>query len=488
MTATVFSIEKKSTSEKFLNLFLLSYLLIWGCLSAILLKSVYPDSAENLALGHVFSWSYSKHPPLGMFIINLMRKLTHNNEWAVYLTSTFCLVMSLYLLFKIAKQYMPEREAVIATLLSSLSYYFLVNFVMQYNQNTIMLPFWLGSIYYFLRVLSENKMRDWLILAGIGFLSVMAKYESLMILGLELIYLLFHFNRRYLKGLVISSLLFFILLLPHLLWLSSENFKTLSYATSYVGHISYYKKGLRIIETLLVQPANLLLCLIFALIALRKKEMVKEGPRTYFLTSPLGYFAFAPWLSLVLLSCFVDVRAEWGYSVLTLWVIAFFQIFRIRVIYFNKLVYSIIAIHLIIFVAYNALYFFDKDIHRQNWPSYALADKAQKFWQANHQTPTKLAFVGGEEIPAYYLTAYHPDLPILLRGNALATSGWIDPKQFKQAQVLLVDKGCYTDKAKYQQKGFVISAQSCIVVPAANKYKPSELQYTLSIARPKDFS
>ena len=46
-------------------------------------------------------------------------------------------------------------------MLSSLSYFYMANFALQYNQNTIMLPFWVMSAFYFWLAIKEPNLKNW---------------------------------------------------------------------------------------------------------------------------------------------------------------------------------------------------------------------------------------------------------------------------------------------------------------------------------------
>ena len=169
------------TSKKILFLFLLFYLFIWAGLPSLLLHSILPDSAENIALSHAYSWSYSKHPPLGMFIIGVASLLFKNIEVTTYFTSAICLVVSMCYIYKTSRMYLETSEAVASTILSSLSYYFVLNFALQYNQNVIMLPFWVATVYFFIKALDHNSLLYWCILSVVCALGVLASTKYLLL-------------------------------------------------------------------------------------------------------------------------------------------------------------------------------------------------------------------------------------------------------------------------------------------------------------------
>lgn len=471
---------KHAEPKNLFYLFLLAYFLIWGIIPALILTSVHLDSAENLALSHVLSWSYSKHPPLGMVILSAVNGIICNNEWSVYLLGALCMSVGLLFLYRIALMYMAEEEAIAASIISSMSYYFLANYVMQYNQNTILLPFWLAGIYYFLKVMQQNQLIDWLLLAVMASLSVLAKYESLLILGLSLIYLLFNFNKMYLKGFFSASILFFILLLPHFIWLQVEHFKTINYAFSFLENSSLNKSLIRGLNAIIVQPANFILCFLFSYFAIKYKLLRFGRKSPYENVYPsISYFAFAPWFVFIVLAFFIKVQSHWGLCILSLWIVAIFYYYNMKVLNIKSLIYIAIVIQLFIFIVYGFAQYFDSRIHSKNHPSYQLAYQAKQFWtQHNHYT-RQPCYVGGDVTPALYLTAYYPGAPVLLKNNDLAYSTWIKKEKFSGAPVLLIDKGCQPKVSSYQEKGFKILDYKCINVDAANKYRPIKLQFML---------
>ena len=75
-------------------IFILFYVLLWGIVPSLFFKSVYPDTAENLTLAHTLLWSYSKHPPLGMWVIFVFKTVFASNEVAGYLAGASCLLLS----------------------------------------------------------------------------------------------------------------------------------------------------------------------------------------------------------------------------------------------------------------------------------------------------------------------------------------------------------------------------------------------------------
>ena len=151
--------------NKLFFIYIIGFALIYSLLPSLWYQSILPDSAQNLAWGHTWAWSYNRHPPLGTWLISIISLFSGNNEIATYSASVICLSISLIFIYLLSKRYLSPETAIAASVLSSFSLYYLINFVLQFNQNTIMLPFWVMICYFFDTCLRTNQLRHWLILS-----------------------------------------------------------------------------------------------------------------------------------------------------------------------------------------------------------------------------------------------------------------------------------------------------------------------------------
>ena len=72
----------KKNNTLYFCMFLIAYFMIWGLLPLFCFHSLIPATPQNLAWGHVLSWGYDQHPPLGAWVITLFSVILQNNEWA----------------------------------------------------------------------------------------------------------------------------------------------------------------------------------------------------------------------------------------------------------------------------------------------------------------------------------------------------------------------------------------------------------------------
>jgi hypothetical protein len=457
--------------------FLIMYFILWAIVPSFLLHSMYPDSAENLTLGHVLSWSYSKHPPLGMLLLRLFSSVIPNIQFAVYFASGLCLILSLIFLYKISRLYLEKKDAIAATVLSTLSIYFMLNFSMEYNQNTIMLPFWAASIYYTLKVQANNRWCDWLCLSVICFLGVMAKYETLLIIGLECAFLGVYFDKKYLKKFFTSLILFLLLLSPHVYWVlhHPDNPVTYFFGRSAGGN---HLKGF--FGSLVAQPLDYFLVFLTLMVLIKCKCAERLLKRSRFkLTHPLVFFALTPWFIFCLMALFTGVSAEWGYPLLLLICPAFFYCYDIKAHSLKVLMLTVLALQLTLFSVYMGYVFNSHKTTEINYPGSQLALATEKFWVSQHRPLNQLQYVGGQQFAVYYLASYLPTKPLMLKDTSFTASPWINKKKFFLNGAVFVNKGCDTSKNFYQKRGFQVAASKCVYINQANKWHPVKLPYTL---------
>ena len=478
----------------FIYFFLLGYFIIWGLIPSLFLHSIFPDTAQNLAWGHTWSWGYDSHPALGAWVITTINMLFHNNEFSAYFAGAGCLTVALWFTYKIARFYLSFENAVAATLLSSLSYYYLVNFVMQYNQNTIMQPFWLATIYFFIKALKQNKTIDWILLSIVAALSMMAKYESAIILFLECIYLFSNFYKKYFLNLIMAVVLFFVLLFPNIYWVFSTHFLPIKYALSR-GGLDAANDSIIVTHLLhpltyfIIQPLNLFLSIVVLYCSIYKKWLSHFGIKSKLLFwHPLIYFSITPLIFVCVISFLsgAAIQAEWGFPLLSLFLVGIFYYWQITVSKLKMIFIVCLVIHAIILSGFMIGNYLNAKPNRLSNPSYTLANTAESYWEKIGLPKNSCFFIGGDAyFTGVYLTAYLPSKPAILVNSSLYDSPWINRAKFLKSHGMLIVGGCdKTARDDFKQK-FSIASFNCISVPTTNKIHPIELTYTLYIVSPR---
>ena len=235
------------------NFFLLFHITIWTIVPSITNQNLPLDTIEALAWGSNLDWGFNKHPPASAFFSEVFFQIFGPVDWAYYLMSQIFTVIAFFYVFKFAQEIFNNvRLSIISVLL--LESIFFYNFTTpEFNVNVCQLPFWSLVVYYSWKIYSSKEIKfiDCFLVglfAAIGFLS---KY--LFIYLLISIFLLFVFSFYWKKHkkfdfkYFLIFEVFFILLVPHFVWLYNNDFITILYglkrtgleSTGLINHFDY---------------------------------------------------------------------------------------------------------------------------------------------------------------------------------------------------------------------------------------------------------
>ncbi len=485
-----FKEQSASHPARLLGWFILGYALIYTVLPYLFYQSVLPDSAQNIIWGHSWRWSYSRHPPIGTWLLGIIHRLLGNNELAAFSSSALCLSVSLIFIYKLSERYLGAKDALVATVFSTFSLYFLTNYALQFNQNTIMLPFWVMVGYFLDSCLRHDRWSDWLLLAIVSTAAMLAKYESLLIIGLAFLYLLFHFKKTYLPKLMVAFILSLILFLPHAISVAQNGYLTLKLIDSRmeVGqwHGFFYTHFFYPPKAFLEQMGHILPALVMLFLFFKTNKQPSEDARSSGQFNYLVYLGVAPLILVVLLALVlgIKIQAEWGFPIFAFTIPALMSYYRMSFTRTALLRLIIIALifHLASLTTYKLIQYYISKKTRTSYPSYTLATQGLKYWQRFSDQPIK--YIGGDEQTYYYLGAYMSNKPLLLEHNSLEESPWVTEAELKKHGLLLVFEGCERLRSEKLQEKFSAAAYACFEFPMSNKYKRLYTKLTLMVVPP----
>lgn len=485
------TITPRINSNQLVALFIMGFVLIYSIVPCLWFQTVLPDSAQNLTWGHKWLLSYDRHPPLGTWLITSMHMLFHNNEIAAFSSNVICFSVSLWFIYKLSQRYLDSQNAIVACIFTSFSLFYLTNYALQFNQNTIMLPFWVLTCYFFDNCLRDNRFQDWILLAIVAAASLLAKYESLLIIMLLFIYLLWHFEYKFVAKLIMAFIVSSVLIAPHFISVAHHGFLTFKFIfdkidasqTNNFLYIHLYYPIFALFEQLShILPAVLLLLGFVKYKYVMEESHNKKEPKFNYLI----YIGIAPLGLVVLISLLLGLKitAEWGFPLFSFTLPAIISYFNLkpRSFFLRPLVFIALAIHLLTLFIYLSFHYFSGYMSRTNYPSYALANAATQYW---HQFTNKpLKYIGGDEYIDYYLAAYLPTQPLLLEARSLKHSPWLNKVELKKDGIMLVIKGCEEAKILRLAKQFSATHHKCITVPLSHKYRQQFSELTLMVALP----
>ncbi|MDE4992344.1 glycosyltransferase family 39 protein, partial [Francisella tularensis] len=93
--------------------------------------------------------------------ITLVLYVTSNLMLAGLICRCICMLIVIVFLYKLLKLYFNHNTTLFLIILALLSSVFGDYSIVQFNQNVILLPFWIMTCYYFDLVTKQNLLKDW---------------------------------------------------------------------------------------------------------------------------------------------------------------------------------------------------------------------------------------------------------------------------------------------------------------------------------------
>jgi 4-amino-4-deoxy-L-arabinose transferase-like glycosyltransferase len=234
-------------------------------------QDLHPDMAELISWSRDLDFGYLKHPPLAAWLVRLWFTVFPLTDWSYYLLAMLMPTIALWIVWLLSADYLEiEKRVVGVALLMLIPFY---NFqALKFNANTVLLPTWAGTTFWFLRSYkTHNPLYS--ALAGIGAGACMlGKYWSVFLLaGLILAALIDPRRWNYLRSTApwITVVAGFAVLGPHLFWLSQHNFVPFEYAIARHGGRSFADVAVKIFAYLAGCAAYAAVPIVFVLVAAR---------------------------------------------------------------------------------------------------------------------------------------------------------------------------------------------------------------------------
>ena len=246
------SINSKNINNIF-YIFVTAHLMFWTLIPSITNHNLPLDTIEALAWGSNLDWGFNKHPPMSAFFPEIFYQIFGSQDWAYYLLSQIFVVISFYYVFKLSKEILNNNLlGLISVLLIETIYFY--NFTSpEFNVNVCQLPFWSLTAYYAWRIFNGKniKFSDCFLVglfAAFGFLSKYLFLYLLVSIDLLFVYLIFiKKDRKFDFKYLITTEVFLVALVPHFIWLTNNEFITITYGlartgleqSSLINHIQY---------------------------------------------------------------------------------------------------------------------------------------------------------------------------------------------------------------------------------------------------------
>ena len=394
-------------------IFILSHLIIWTIVPSLTNKNLPLDTIEALAWGSNLDWGFNKHPPMSAFFSEVFFQIFGSQDWAYYLLSQIFVVTAFLVVFKFAEELFKDKTLSLVSVLLLEGIYFYNFTTPEFNVNVCQLPFWALCVYYSWKLFDKQKIafKDcfWLgVFAALGFLS---KYLFIyLLIAIDLLFFYVIFIKKYKKfdfKYLISLEVFIVLLVPHLIWLTNNDYVTITYGlgrtglenSSILDHIIYplifLGKQVGILIPFFIMS--------FFLIKKFKSKISLKDKKLLFLI----FINILP-ITLMLITSLIT-----GSKIRTMWMTPFYLFFGVLFVYLFqsqinvKKINSFLSGFLFLFFLSPILYSFESIIKtdkRTDYPGKEIATKVQITWDQNFDK--EIEFVTGNEWNAGNLS-YH---------------------------------------------------------------------------------
>tara|TARA_X000000950_G_scaffold226470_1_gene273337 strand:+ start:1722 stop:3062 length:1341 start_codon:yes stop_codon:yes gene_type:complete len=406
--------------NRLFHYFLLTHLVIWTLIPSITNHNLPLDTIEALAWGSNLDWGFDKHPPLSALAVEIFYKIFGPQDWVYYLLSQLFVITAFYFVFKLSKEILnTEKHALLSVLLLEGIYFY--NFTTpEFNVNVCMLPFWAMTGYFAYKCLKDNLTKDYIILGIVAALGFLSKYLFIYLLvGIKIFYIFYIKKNNFKINYIIPGVIFLLILTPHLIWLTENNYITVTYGLKRTGEIKSYLDHIILPLIFLGKQIGILIpffILLFILTKNIKNNFSFKDQNLLYLLS----ISIIPILLMILTSAIM------GAKIRTMWMTPFYlyigtlfiYIFQNNINLNNLKVFNYIFIFL--FLLSPTLYGYisiSQENKRTDYKGKKISFEIQKIW--NSKNKNKITHVIGDEWIAGNLSYHLKSRPIWINNKDL---------------------------------------------------------------------
>ena len=430
--------------NKILILFLFGHLFIWTLVPSISNVNLPLDTIEALAWGSNLDWGYNKHPPFSAWSVELFYKIFGNADWSYYLLSQLFVITSFYIVFKFSEDFFKNKIYCLISVFLLEGIYFYNFTTPEFNVNVCQLPFWALSVYYCWKGINKNDTISWLLFGLFAALGILSKYLFIYLLvAIDIFFIYLIIKKKFNFKCLISLASFFLILTPHLIWLTNNEYTTITYA--------FHRTGLEQAQFIdyilnpfifLIKQIGILIPFFIMFFFCVKKFKVKFNLKDKKLVF-LFIINIMPIILIFLTSLFT------GAKIRTMWMTPFYLFAGVLILYIfkNKIILNKIkyffSIFLFLFIFSPISYFYisiNKDDKRTDYQGKKIAESVNEEWKKiiksnkNKIKTKKIDFIGWDEW-------YAGNLSYNLKGTKVLMSKFVDQLyESKDKTYILIQK------------------------------------------------
>ena len=225
----------KNTSKIFF-LFLIIHLFVWTLIPSLTNVNLPLDTIEALAWGSNLDWGFNKHPPMSAFAVEFFYQIFGSQDWAYYFLSQIFVISAFFVVWIFSKEFFKNENYCLISVLLLEGIYFYNFTTPEFNVNVCQLPFWALSVFYAWKGFKDNKTSDWLLFGLFAALGILSKYLFIYLLIAMDVFFLYMIAKKKVNFKSLITLVPFLLVLsPHLIWLTENDYITIAYGLQRTG-------------------------------------------------------------------------------------------------------------------------------------------------------------------------------------------------------------------------------------------------------------
>jgi len=409
----------KNNIPNLFYIFITTHLILWTLIPSLTNTNLPLDTIEHLAWGSNLDWGFNKHPPAVAFFLEIFYQIFGPQDWAYYLLSQIFVIIAFIVVFKFAEELFKNKILSLVSVLLLEGIYFYNFTTPEFNVNICQLPFWALCVYYSWKLFDKQRinLRDCFLLGVFAAMGFLSKYLFIyLLIAIDLLFFYIIIIKKYQKfdfKFLISLEVFFVLLVPHLVWLTNNDYATITYGlartglenSSLINHITYplifLGKQIGILIPFFVMS--------FFLIKKFKSNVSLKDKKLLFLI----------FINLVPIGLMFLTSMLTGSKIRTMWMTPFYLFFGVLIVYIfqaqinmNKLKLFMCGFIFLFFLS-PILYGYisiSKDNKRTDYPGKGIALKTQYVW--GQQFNSEINVVYGNEWNAGNLSYHLKSRPV----------------------------------------------------------------------------
>ena len=228
-------IVKKNISNVFI-IFLFFHLVIWTLVPSLSNLNLPLDTIEALAWGSNLDWGFNKHPPISAFAVELIYLIFGAQDWAYYFLSQIFVIIAFIYVWKFSEEFFNNKIFSLISVLILEAIVFFNYTTPEFNVYVCQLPFRALTVYYCWKSIQTNKIINWILLGVFSSLGFLSHYSFIfLLLALSIYFIIYSSKKKFQNNFLIPVIVFFVIISPHLIWLTENNFITITYAFARAG-------------------------------------------------------------------------------------------------------------------------------------------------------------------------------------------------------------------------------------------------------------